>query len=77
MKESDVFRIAGSVSNETEEEILGHVLKVVGYTSNIHKLVKKSFNYCDTHKMATPRGPKARMPRATTAPCSCAPLGRK
>jgi hypothetical protein len=76
MEKSDVFRIAGSVSNESEEELLGHVLKVVGYTSNIHRLVKKSFNYCETHKVATPRAPKARMPRAS-ALCSCPPLGGK
>lgn len=75
MEKSDVFRIAGSISDESEEELLGHVLKVVGYTSNIHRLVRQSFNFCDTHKVATPRVPKTRMPR--TAVCSCPPLPRK
>lgn len=78
MEQMDEFRIAGSVSTETEEALLGHVLKVVGYTHKIHGLVQKSFRYCETHEIATPRAPKARVPRAAANPCPCPPaLGRK
>jgi hypothetical protein len=77
MTNEDQFRIAGSVTTETEEAVLGNVLKVVGYTSNIHKLVKKSFGFCDFHGVATPRPIKAKALRAAAAgPCSC-PTGLK
>ena len=46
------FRIAGSVA---DEETVAQVVRIAGYTANVHRLVSDHFASCPVHAKAAPR----------------------
>lgn len=57
------FRIAGSVSGDEQEEVLSSVVRIAGYSMNIHSLVDRHFDYCAVHSAPLRRRSERRSER--------------
>lgn len=67
----DEFRIAGSVSGEDEEALLSSVVRIAGYSMNIHSLVARHFDYCAAHAAPLRRRIERRSERAPVVRRDC------
>lgn len=68
----DEFRIAGSVSGEDEEAVLSSVVRIAGYSMNIHSLVARHFDFCATHAAPLKRRSERRSEQPPVVRRDCA-----